>query len=570
MAIPEAQIQEWVQEWLRLDKVRTSLTWAPACLRFGTAGLRAQMAAGFARLNSLTIIQTSQGLAEYLLAKIPNTPTAGIVVGYDARHNSRKFAQLAAAVFESKGIIVWWYEDIVHTPLVPYAVKVKKAAAGVMVTASHNPAQDNGYKVYNSNGCQINSPDDDSIACSITQNLEPTVWETQGGPLQKPILDPMKASYYSSIVSQLKLAETNKLPVQFMYTPMHGVGLRYMTAAVEVTTSKGIKGMIVVDQQAQPDPEFSTVKYPNPEEAGALDLAMSTADKANVSLILANDPDADRFAVAEKVDGVWHQFTGDQVGALLAYWILSSFPSPATCDDVMLTTAVSSQMLSFIAKAEGFSVYETLTGFKWLGKTAQDLQGKGKRVHFAYEEALGYMFPDVVYDKDGIAAAAVFLRACSSWSSPWAKLQELYGRYGYFVTTNTYWRSPSGRKTEAVLQRVRNLEDPFPRRLCHRKVVRWRNITTGYDSATGNNIADLPKDPSSRMITCWLEGSKSDDGVRFTVRTSGTEPKIKVYLECRSKDHESAERGALEVLGWIRQQWFNDPELTMDEKFANV
>lgn len=485
------------------------------------------MGAGFARLNSLTIIQTTQGLAEYLLAKSSNTRSAGVVVGHDARHNSCKFAQLAAAVLENKGVTVWWYEDLVHTPLVPYAVKLKKAAAGIMITASHNPAQDNGYKVYNSRGCQINSPDDDNIAISIMKNLEPLIWDTQGSSLRKPILDTVRASYYASISSRLNTAEVEQLPVQFVYTPLHGVGLQYMASAIDVVSSKVIACMTVVDQQAQPDPDFPTVKYPNPEEAGALDLAMNTADKANVPLILANDPDADRFAVAEKVNGVWYQFTGDQIGILLAYWIFTSISSSATRNDVMLTTAVSSQMLSLVADAEGFSVHETLTGFKWLGKITQDLQENGKRVHFAYEEALGYMFPNIVYDKDGIVAAVVFLRACSSWGSPWKKLQELYEKFGYFVTTNTYWRSPSKQKTEAIFRHLVTLEHPFPSSVCNRKVLRWRNLTTGYDSATKDRTADLPKDPSIWMITCWLDGSEKDDGVRFTMRTSGTEPKIK-------------------------------------------
>ncbi|KAL9603705.1 MAG: hypothetical protein Q9219_001024 [cf. Caloplaca sp. 3 TL-2023] len=459
------------------------------------------MGAGFARLNALTIIQTSQGLAEHLLASSPNTQTAGIVVGYDARHNSKRFAELAAGVFESKGIIVWWFEDIVHTPLVPYAVKHKKAAAGIMITASHNPAQDNGYKVYGSNGCQILSPVDHEIVRSILQNLEPTVWESQGSFLRKPILEPMKANYLASIVHRLNLTGDAELPVHFVYTPMHGVGLRYIAAMIDTTNFKGT--MTVVKEQAQPDPDFSTVRYPNPEEIGALDLAMKTGDAANISLVLANDPDGDRFAVAEKSDGVWHQFTGDQVGILLAYWLL-----PVSRNTVMLTTAVSSQMLSFIAEAEDFSSQETLTGFKWLGKATQDLQVKGKEVQFAYEEALGYMFPDIVYDKDGIAAASIFLRACSSWGSPWAKLQELFTKYGFFATTNTYWRSPNIRKTEVVLQCISDLENPFPKKL--------------------------------------------------------------VYLECRGQDQASAEKGALEMLRWIRHEWFNDPELMIDEKFAHV
>ncbi|KAL8682478.1 MAG: hypothetical protein Q9224_006774, partial [Gallowayella concinna] len=429
-------------------------------LTFGTAGLRARMGAGFARLNSLTIIQTSQGLAEYLLLKLPHAATSGIVVGHDARHNSELFAQLAAAVFEGKGIIVWWYEDIVHTPLVPFAVKTLQAAAGIMVTASHNPAADNGYKVYSSSGCQINSPEDAGIASSILLNQEPRRWTTQASSLRRPILTTMQTEYLQSLRGLASLPEAAKIPTQFVYTPMHGVGLRYMMSALEAIGMKN--EMTVVDQQAQPDPDFPTVMYPNPEEKGALDLAVMIADEKNIGLILANDPDADRFAVAEKVDGVWRQFTGDQIGILLAHWTLSRIASPVTADDIMLTSTVSSQMLSCIAKIEGFTVRETLTGFKWLGNIAKDLQGQGKRVHFAYEEALGYMFPNVVHDKDGISAAVVFLEACSVWGSPWRKLEELYAKYGYFETINTYWRSPHVLQTQSTFSRIRSSEHPYP------------------------------------------------------------------------------------------------------------
>ncbi|KAL8909262.1 MAG: hypothetical protein Q9207_000272 [Kuettlingeria erythrocarpa] len=496
-------------------------------LSFGTAGLRARMGAGFARLNALTIIQTSQGLAEYLLSSFPDTSTAGIIIGYDARHNSRKFAQLAASVFEGKGITVWLYEDLVHTPLVPYAVKQKGAAAGIMVTASHNPAEDNGYKVYGSNGCQISSPHDALIAASILRNLEPKVWKLDGGPFRKPIS--ADHGYYDSILQQLRFDSRliSEHSVSFVYTPMHGVGLRHMATMIRKTGLDGT--MKVVDLQAEPDPDFSTVRFPNPEEDGALDLAKQTADEVGLSLVLANDPDADRFAAAEKINGLWHQFSGDQMGILLAHRIFTQ-RSPLGENDVMLTTAVSSQMLSSMAQAEGFTVQETLTGFKWLGSVAQELGSKGKHVHFAYEEALGYMFPEVVHDKDGIAAAMVFLRACRAWVSPWAKLQELYQKYGHFVTRNTYWRSPSVQQTQTIFRRLRDREQPFPSRICQRRVKRWRDLTTGYDSAKEDKVPDLPVSASSQMITAWLEGSNTDDGIRFTVRASGTEPKIKSEL----------------------------------------
>ncbi|KAL8760430.1 MAG: hypothetical protein Q9199_000054 [Rusavskia elegans] len=563
-----ANVSDLADQWLRLDKDPSTRAEIQSLLAqnnldelehrlstrltFGTAGLRAQMGAGFARLNSLTIIQTSQGLAEYLLSAQPNAAAHGIVVGHDARHNSEHFAGLAAAVFESKGIVVYWYEDIVHTPLVPFAVKTLQAAAGIMITASHNPARDNGYKVYGSNGCQINSPEDTNIAASILLNLEPQTWTSQANSLRRPVLTAMQSQYMQCLGQLPHLPKAGDRSVRFVYTPMHGVGLRYMISAVEMI---GIKsGMTVVDQQAQPDPDFPTVKYPNPEEKGALDLAMSTADEKSISLIMANDPDADRFAVAEKVTDDWHQFTGDQVGVLLAYWTFSSISSQLTTDDIMLTTAVSSQMLSYMAEAEGFKVRETLTGFKWLGNVAQDLKEQGRRVHFAYEEALGYMFPSIVSDKDGITASVI----------------NYTKKYGYFETTNTYWRSPNTQKTQSVFEAVRNLEQPFPSHVGYRKVIRWRDLTNGYDSATEQNIPDLPTSAATQMITCWLDGSDSDDGIRFTVRASGTEPKIKLYLECRSKHQDSAHKGAVEALQYLRQTWFHDSSLKIEDRFADA
>ncbi|KAL8641912.1 MAG: hypothetical protein Q9228_001331 [Teloschistes exilis] len=473
----------------------------------------------------LRLDETSQGLAEYLLSTHPDAARAGIVIGYDARHNSRHYAELAATVFESKGIQVWWYEEIVHTPLVPFAVKTLKAAAGVMVTASHNPAQDNGYKVFGSNACQINSPEDSRIVMSINENLEPLIRSLPGESKRIPILQSTRNKYFSLLEKQIRSIEGGRSRVPFVYTPMHGVGLRYMSS---IPALLGMKGpMTIVAQQAEPDPDFPTVRYPNPEENGALDLAFATADEKNVTIVLASDPDADRFAAAEKVDNAWRQFTGDQVGILLSYWLFSAVPGTVSSDDYFLTSAVSSQMLRHIAETEGFSVRETLTGFKWMGSVAKDLREQGKRVHFCYEEAQGYMFPEVGYDKDGITAALVFLDACASWGSPWAKLQSLYEKYGYFQTMNTYWRSPSIEKTLMVFASIRSIGKPFPENVSSRKVLRWRDLTVGYDSSTKDNVPELPISTAGQMITCWLDGSGSDDGVRFTIRASGTEPKIK-------------------------------------------
>lgn len=379
----------------------------------------------------------------------------------------------------------------------------------------------------------------------------------------------MRASYLETIGQYLSVPSSDAdLSLDFVYTPMHGVGLVPMEAIMKALGNHD--RMLVVREQAQPDAEFPTVIYPNPEESGALDLAKTTADQQNSRLILANDPDADRFAVAEKLDdGSWHQFTGDQVGILFADYLARNQRRGKAGDELMLTTAVSSQMLFLLAEAQGFAAEETLTGFKWLGNRALELEGKGKKACFAYEEALGYMFPDIVYDKDGIAAAVVFLRACKDWPlcSPWAKLQELYGRYGYFHTINTYWRSPDVTATSAVFDRVRRIGNPYPKLVGRRAVVRWRDLTVGYDSNTDGHAPDLPVSKSSQMITCWLEKvDGNDEGIRFTVRASGTEPKIKIYLECRSSDPISARMGAADTLKRIKLEWFSDPRLVMEKK----
>ena len=503
------------------------------------------MGAGYSRMNGVVVEQSSQGLAEYLLDQYPTGSNIGVVVGHDARHKSEMFARHAMAAFVRKGIQVWRFESHIHTPMVPFAVIHLKAAAGVMITASHNPARDNGYKVYGSNGCQIIPPADKQISDKISQNLKlPEKWEDPSTSQSNTI----RESYRRAVCDCLRI-QAGGFPAypSFVYTPLHGVGLSFFQEVLRTydecissnysnSTPEDIPRPkeVWVKEQAEPDPDFPTVKYPNPEEQGALDLAKKYADEEEIKLILANDPDADRFAAAEKVNGQWIQFTGDQMGILLACYLLESMKEPPSNRDVMLTTAVSSSMLSHIAKKEGFIVEETLTGFKWLGNRALELRHKeNKNVRFAYEEALGYMFPSVVPDKDGIIAAFVFLNACSKWGSPNAKLHQIYQKYGYFKTMNTYWRSPDTKTTirvfnEDIRQKYRPSETTL--NIGSRKVTRWRDLSTGFDDGEDDQKAKLPSSPDTMMVTCWLEADEKVDGTRFTIRASGTEPKIKCEL----------------------------------------
>ena len=433
--------------------------------------------------------------------------------------------------------------------MVPFAVKTRQASVGVMITASHNPKDDNGYKVYGSNGCQINTPVDQAIARSILENWEPKTWSVQDVRNQTDSMPDILDKYVRAIVRSVR--PIGHAVPSFVYTPMHGVGLRFMAAAlhnlnrgeadviahgVEAPIEHGMQGtpiFKVVDKQALPDPDFPTVAFPNPEEYGALDLAKEEADRAGCMLIIANDPDADRLAVAQKLhDGTWYQFKGDEVGMLLGHHMFQMVKARQKTEErsdkpfKMITSAVSSQMLSVYGNRNKLEVEETLTGFKWIGNRAQEY---GQAAIFGYEEALGYMLPDVVHDKDGVAAACLFLRLCSEQGQmPYDILQELYRSYGYFETTNTYWKSPNTSLTGEVFDRIRAhpraiLESFWPSAEC-----RVRDAVAGTDSGNQSGISKLPVVPDNLMITLWFRGDEMlQDGVRLTIRASGTEPKIK-------------------------------------------
>ncbi|OGM41217.1 phosphoglucomutase [Aspergillus bombycis] len=504
-------------------------------IQFGTAGLRGRMAAGFSCMNSLTVIQASQGLAKYLKEKHTDSASGGVVIGHDARHNSAKFAALAANAFISQQIPVWFYSEPSVTPSVPFGVTHLKAAAGIMITASHNPAQDNGYKVYFKNGAQINTPVD---ACEY---LHADAYKTILPHYTKTVWD-----YANSTVSGWKQ------PRPFVYTPLHGVGGLVFP---NLCRSVGVTEFTPVPEQVEPNPDFPTVSFPNPEEAGALDLAMQTADKEGKTLIIAHDPDADRFAAAEKVDGSWFSFTGNHIGVLLASHLFDSLENKK--DDTriaVLNSTVSTGMLEKMATARGIQFEEALTGFKWMGNIARRLEGEGYNVPYAFEEALGYMFPAVCHDKDGITAAMVFLAAQAKWQlqglTPYMKLQQLFKEYGHYETLNNYFRSSNPETTMALFRAIRNGPYRTEKTLGPFKILRWQDMTEGYDSGTADNRPALPVDKSSQMLTLWL-----DQDVRFTFRASGTEPKVKLYVESCGASREQAVDAVCNAFLAVLKEW---------------
>ncbi|KAB0802826.1 hypothetical protein PPYR_05012 [Photinus pyralis] len=516
-------------------------------ISFGTAGLRGKMASGYTCMNDLVVVQTAQGLLKYLEGsdQLELLRKNGIVIGYDGRYNSKRFAELSAAIFLHKGYLVRLFSTVNPTPFVPFAVSKWKCAAGIMVTASHNPKQDNGYKVYGYNGSQITSPVDKKIQQSILQNLEPwpSSWDTSTISTSDKNVDPLAEteSTYIDIVSGDILDEHKainaKTALKFTYSAMHGVGYNYVVKLMNAVNLQ----LIPVEEQKDPDPEFSTVKFPNPEEGkSSLDLSFKTANLNDSTIILANDPDADRLAVAEKnlSTGKWRVFNGNELGALLGWWCLhcyqSRYPNESLSDCYVMSSTVSSKILRAIANAEGANFIETLTGFKWMGNKSYELLNENKKIIFAFEEAIGFMCGSTVLDKDGVSAAAVlgtmaaYLRHHSLTLSQ--QLEEIYNEYGYHVSNNSYFICHEPSVIKSLFERLRNFDGPntYPKGLLNNKypISSVRDLTTGFDSSQPDNKAILPSSKSNQMITFNF-----GNGLVATIRTSGTEPKIKYYME---------------------------------------
>lgn len=581
IATGDVKLNHAIKQWLQFDKNPQTLAAVRAMLKggsveelrrcfgarmeFGTAGLRAAMGPGISCMNDLTIIQTTQGLCRYLEQRFSDLKARGVVIGFDARAHpesggsSKRFARLATAVLIGRGVPVYLFSDITPTPFVPFTVSHLKLCAGIMVTASHNPKQDNGYKVYWDNGAQIIPPHDTGIASAIEESLEPwpQAWEDQlvrDSPLVKDPLQDIQREYFLAIQDVCFHRSINKSSeVKFVHTSVHGVGHAFVQSAFQAFD---LRPPFAVPEQKEPDPEFPTVKYPNPEEGeGVLTLSFALADKEGATVVLANDPDADRLAVAEKQQsGQWRVFSGNELGALLGWWLFrcwrQKFPEPSKVKDVyMLASTVSSKILRAIALKQGFHFEETLTGFKWMGNRAKQLLDQGRTVLFAFEEAIGYMCCPAVLDKDGVSAAAIAAELTSYISKQGSSLSKqltaIYEEYGYHITKNSYFICHDQDTIRGLFQRLRNFdgENTYPTRCGSFTVSGVRDLTTGYDSQQPDKKAVLPTSKSSQMITFTF----SNGGVA-TMRTSGTEPKIKYYTElCAAPGNSDVKRLKMEL-----------------------
>ncbi|MEV7131839.1 phospho-sugar mutase [Arthrobacter sp. NPDC093128] len=520
-------------------------------LQFGTAGLRAELGPGPNRMNRVVVRRAAAGFAAFLTAAVadasPGTQPRA-VVGFDARYNSDIFAEETAAIFTAAGIETFLMPQALPTPLLAYAVRSLDCDGGVMVTASHNPPQDNGYKVYlgrhtveeSGRGAQIVAPYDARIAAEIGRvgaldsiALAPTGWS---------VLEPSITAGYQAAVAGLALpAQFPARDLKIVLTPMHGVG---GDTAVAVLNAAGFTDVTLVAEQARPDPDFPTVNFPNPEEPGALDLALETAARVHADIVLANDPDADRAAVAAKDPdtGAWRMLRGDEVGALLGAHIVARLAAGggSTTQGVFANSIVSSRLLARIAAAAGYSHEETLTGFKWISRVPGLLYG--------YEEALGYcVAPELVRDKDGISAAVLIAELAAAAKADgktiFDTLDELYLVHGLHASDQLSIRVADLGLLDAMMNRLR-VSPP--------ESFGGSAVETFKDLAEGSE--NLPPTDGLLYLTRDLS--------RVIIRPSGTEPKLKCYLEVIRSVGSAAElpearqaaRAALDgVLGDVRE-----------------
>ncbi|MDH6624905.1 phosphomannomutase [Streptomyces sp. LBL] len=492
---PDTETRDELAELIDAEDVAELSARFSGTLQFGTAGLRGGLGAGPMRMNRAVVIRAAAGLAAYLNAK--GHQNGLVVIGYDARHKSADFAQDTAAVMTGAGLRAAVLPRPLPTPVLAYAIRHLGAVAGVEVTASHNPPRDNGYKVYFGGGSQIVPPADAEIAAEIdaihSLNDVPrpdTGWET----LDDSVLDAYLAR------TDAVLAPGSPRTARTVYTALHGVGKNVLLAAF---ARAGFPPPALVTEQADPDPDFPTVAFPNPEEPGAMDLAFAKARETNPDLIIANDPDADRCAVAVADTTGWRMLRGDEVGALLATHLVARGAHGTFAESI-----VSSSLLGRIAEKAGLPYEETLTGFKWIARV--------EGLRYGYEEALGYCVdPDGVRDKDGITAALLITELASTLKEEGRTLLDLLDdiavEHGLHATDQLSVRVED---LSLIADAMRRLREQPPTRLAGLPITRAEDLTEGTDR--------LPPTDGLRYTL---------DGARVIVRPSGTEPKLKCYLE---------------------------------------
>ncbi len=499
-------------------------------LEFGTGGLRGVMGVGSNRMNKYTVGTATQGLANYLLKAFPNEEIK-VAIAHDSRNNSNYFADITASVFSANGIFVYLFDELRPTPELSYAIRQLGCKSGVVVTASHNPREYNGYKAYWDDGAQVTPPHDKNIIAEVNaiSSIEEVKF-TKDESMVKLINAEVDEPYLQAILDLTLAPEAvqRQADLKIVFSPIHGTGI---TLVPEVLKRKGFTNVTVVEEQSEPNGDFPTVVYPNPEEREAMTLALNKAAEQDADLVMATDPDADRVGIAAKNNaGEFELLNGNQAATLLIYFLLKKWKENGKIDgnQMIVKTIVTSDLLDKIAESFGVDCPNTLTGFKYIAAVIKELEGK-KEFIGGGEESYGYMISDFVRDKDAIASCAM-LAEMTAWAkdqglSVFDLLAEIYEQYDFYLEALVSMTKKGMQGAEEIRQMMIDLREHTPATIAGSKVVKLID----YQSSVEKDLTTGAETPvhldKSNVLQFFLE-----DGTKISARPSGTEPKIKFYI----------------------------------------
>ncbi|KOC83477.1 MULTISPECIES: phospho-sugar mutase [Bacillus] len=518
-------------------------------LEFGTGGMRGEIGPGTNRMNIYTVRKASAGLAAYIEKQGEDAKKRGVAIAYDSRHKSPEFAMEAAKTLASQGIQTYVFDELRPTPELSFAVRKLNAYAGIVVTASHNPPEYNGYKVYGDDGAQLPPKEADIVIAevnAIENELTIQVEDEQSlkeKGLIKIIGEEIDKPYTEKLTSISVHPElSDEVDVSVVFTPLHGTANKPVRRGLEAL---GYKNVTVVKEQELPDPDFSTVKSPNPEEHAAFEYAIKLGEEQNADILVATDPDADRLGIAVKnSEGKYTVLTGNQTGALLLHYLLSEKKKQGTLPEngVVMKTIVTSELGRAVASSFGLDTIDTLTGFKFIGEKIKEYEKSGQYTfQFGYEESYGYLIGDFARDKDAIQAALLAVEVCAFYKkqgmSLYDALLSIFKEYGYYregLKSLTLKGKQGAEQISAILTSFRN--DP-PKQMAGKQITQAEDYSTGKRTVFADHHEEDIDLPKSNVLKYFLE-----DGSWFCLRPSGTEPKVKFYFAVKGTSLQDSEQ----------------------------
>lgn len=505
-------------------------------LEFGTGGLRGIMGAGTNRMNIYTVGAATQGLSNYLNKCFSNLPQISVVIGHDCRNNSRKFAEISADIFSANGIKVFLFEDLRPTPEMSFAIRELKCQSGIIITASHNPKEYNGYKAYWDDGAQIITPHDTEIIEEVNRvkisdikfKGNPSLIEIIGESIDKAFIERIKS------ISLSHGAIKQQSDIKIVYTPIHGTGVKIIPDCLQAF---GFNNVIPVPEQYVIDGNFPTVVSPNPEEPAALNMAIEKAKETDADIVMASDPDADRMGIAVKNDrGEWILVNGNQTALLFIYYIITRLKETQKIegDEYIVKTIVTTELIKTIADRNGIECYDCYTGFKWIAAIIRELEGK-KRYIGGGEESYGFLAEDFARDKDAVSACSL-MAEITAWAKNQGKslyqlLMDIYTEYGFSREKGLSVVRKGKSGAEEIQQMMTNFRKNPPKDIAGSpiKLIKDFKSLEAYEPASGKKTK-LEMPDTSNVLQFF-----SEDGSKLSIRPSGTEPKIKFYFEIKGE-----------------------------------